>query len=597
VGVWDDAKDLEELNRFQVENSDIVSFHAYFDVAGTKKRIADLKAFNRPLICTEYMARTAGSRFDNILPLFKTEDVGAMNWGLVSGKTQTIFPWGSKEGSPEPAVWHHDIFRLDGRPFSEAEVRIIRETAGVAPLKKEKGAAAAAVASPHMAWALTPPMGWNSWDSFGQAVTEAEVKANADYMAAHLARSGWNTIVVDIEWYEPQMLGPDYPLESRAEVDDYGRFRPAENKFPSAAGGKGLKPLADDVHRKGLKFGLHIVRGVPRKAVERNTPVEGTAYRAADIATKTDYCPWNKDQWGADVTKPGAQEWYDSLFRLLASWGVDFVKVDDISSPYRAREIEIIRSAIDKTRRPIVLSLSPGPTPVARAGHVAANANMWRLLGDLWDYWEQVLPAFRKLHEWSAYAGPGHWPDPDMLPLGHLRYLPPGWSQRKTVSREYFAMTAHGGREDVPNFLTHDEQRTVMTLWSIARCPLIVGGHLPASDAWTLSLITNEEVLAVNQRSRGNRQLFNANGLVAWVAEDGTGKAKYLAVFNTADREDKDPEAGLEAGIRLADLGFMARCEVRDLWAKKDLGPTSGTFATVIPWHGAGLYRLAPAKK
>jgi len=416
-------------------------------------------------------------------------------------------------------------------------------------------------------------------------------------MAAQLACFGWRYIVVDIQWYEPQMLGPDYPPESRAEVDDYGRFRPAENKFPSAAGGKGLKPLADFVHGKGLKFGLHIVRGIPRKAVERNTPVEGTAYRAADIATKTDYCPWNMDQWGVDVTKPGAQEWYDSLFRLLAAWGVDLVKVDDISSPYRAREIEIFRSAIDKSGRPIVLSLSPGPTPVARAGHVAANANMWRLLGDLWDYWEQVLPAFRKLHEWSAYAGPGHWPDPDMLPLGHLRYLPPGWSQRKTVSREYFAMTAHGGREDVPNFLTHDEQRTVMTLWSIARCPLIVGGHLPASDAWTLSLITNEEVLAVNQRSRGNRQLFNANGLVAWVAEDGTGKAKYLAVFNTADREDKDPEAGLEAGIRLADLGFMARCEVRDLWAKKDLGPTSGTFATVIPWHGAGLYRLAPAKK
>ncbi|MGZ4886202.1 MAG: cellulase family glycosylhydrolase, partial [Candidatus Aminicenantales bacterium] len=140
VGVWDDAKEFEELNRLQAESSDVVSFHAYLDVAGTRKRIEALRAFHRPLICTEYMARTAGSRFDNILPLFKAEDVGAINWGLVSGKTQTIFPWGSKEGSPEPAVWHHDIFRPDGSPFSEAEVRIIREAAGAAVPKKEKEA-------------------------------------------------------------------------------------------------------------------------------------------------------------------------------------------------------------------------------------------------------------------------------------------------------------------------------------------------------------------------------------------------------------------------------------------------------------------------
>jgi alpha-galactosidase len=605
AGVWDESKELEELNRFQVENSDIISFHAYFDEAGTRKRLAWLKTFGRPTICTEYMARGAGSRFETILPLFKAEDTGAMNWGLVSGKTQTIFPWGSKEGSPEPALWHHDIFRPDGTPFAAAELKVIRETAGIdrpIPGTRTSGTCplpstgpsgtAGAFAAPHQAWAATPPMGWNSWDSFGQAVTEAEVKANADFMAARLARFGWRYVVVDIQWYEPQMMGPDYPLESRAEVDEFGRFRPAENKFPSAAGGKGLKPLAEYVHGKGLRFGLHVVRGIPRQAVERNTPIQGTAYRAADIALKTDYCPWNMDQWGVDTAKPGAQEWYDSLFRLLAAWGVDLVKVDDISQPYRTREVEILRAAIDSSGRPIVLSLSPGPTPLDRGGHVAANANMWRLLGDLWDYWDQVLPAFRKLHDWTPFAGPGRWPDPDMLPLGHLRYLPPGWSRNVTTSREYFAMTAHGGQEGVPNFLTADEQRTVMTLWTIARCPLMFGGHLPASDEWTMSLITNEEVLAVNQRSRGNRQLCNANGLVAWVAEDEAGGAKYLAVFNTADRADRDPAEGLGVPVRLADLGLKGECSVRDLWAKKDLGPAGGEFAPVVPWHGAGLYRL-----
>jgi alpha-galactosidase len=596
AGVWDESIELEELNRFQVENSDVISFHAYMDEAGTRKRMEKLRAPGRPLICTEYMARGYGSRFDNILPLFRAENVGAMNWGLVSGKTQTIYPWGSKGGSPEPEVWHHDIFRPDGRPYSEAEIRVIRKVAGLAPADAGEPGGSKALTFPHQAWALTPPMGWNSWDSFGQAVTETEVKANADFMAARLARFGWRYIVVDIQWYEPQMRGPDYPLESRAEIDAFGRFRPAENKFPSAAGGRGLRPLADYVHGKGLKFGLHLVRGIPRKAVERNTPIENTSYHAADIALRADYCPWNRDQWGVDVAKPGARDWYDSLFSLLASWGVDFVKVDDISQPYRTREIEMIRVAIDKTGRPIVLSLSPGPTPLGEAGHVVEKANMWRLLGDLWDYWDQVLPAFRKLHEWTPFSGPGHWPDPDMLPLGHLRYLPPGWSGNETTSREYFAMTSHGSREDVPNFLTRDEQRTVMTLWSIARCPLMFGGHLPASDDGTLALITNEEVLAVNQRSRGNRQFFNANGLVAWIAEDETGPAGYLALFNTADRGEGDPANGLPIPVRLADLGFPGPCEVRDLWAKKDIGPASGEFAPVIPWHGAGIFRLAPKK-
>jgi alpha-galactosidase len=598
AGVWDESKELDALNRFQVENSDVITFHAYLDEAGTKKRVETLRTFGRPLICTEYMARSYGSRFENILPILRAENVGAMNWGLVSGRTQTIYPWGSREGSPEPAIWHHDIFHPDGRPYSEGEVRVIRKAAGLAPGGSgTRARGTCPLVSPHQSWALTPPMGWNSWDSFGQAVTEVEVKANADFVAANLARFGWRTIVVDIQWYEPQTMGPDYPPESRAEIDAFGRFRPAENKFPSAAGGKGFRPLADYVHGKGLKFGLHLVRGIPRKAVERNTPIENTDTHAADIALKTDFCPWNMDQWGVDVAKPGAREWYESLFRLFASWGVDFVKVDDISRPYRREEIEMIRSAIVKTGRPIVLSLSPGPTPPTQGAHVAANANMWRLLGDLWDYWDQVLPAFRKLHEWRPYAGPGHWPDPDMLPLGHLRSLPPGWSRNATTSREYFLMTSHGGREDVPNFLTHDEQRTVMTLWSIARCPLMLGGDLPASDEWALGLVTNGEVLAVNQKSRGNRQLFNANGLVAWVAEDETGADRYLALFNTADRGEGEPGGGLAVPVKLADLGLQGAWVVRDLWAKKDVGEASGEFAPVIPWHGAGLYRLTMAKR
>ena len=404
VGIWDESKDLAELNRFQAEQSDIISFHSYQTRADAEKRIAAMKASGRPVVCTEYMARTAGSRFEEILPLFKAHDIGAMNWGFVRGRDANGLSVGFEGGRPgtgglvprRPAARrgplhpgrggaHPPAWRVKWGPRRPRSRQPVRE--------------------PFHAWALTPPLGWNSWDSFGQAVTEADVKANADFMAAKLAKLGWRYVVVDIEWSEPQRLGPDYPVRSKSEIDAYGRFVPSVEKFPSAAGGRGFKPLADYVHRKGLAFGVHIVRGIPRLAVERNTPIEGTSYRAADIADKADYCDWNEDQWGVDVRKPGAQEWYDSLFRQLAAWGVDLVKADDLC--YRGEEIAMLRRAIDRTGRPIVLSLSYGPMPLDKGGELAANANMWRLLGDLWDYWDQVRPAFRRLHDWTPFAGPG----------------------------------------------------------------------------------------------------------------------------------------------------------------------------------------------
>jgi hypothetical protein len=593
VGIWDDAKGLAELNKFQADHSDIVTFHSYQTRPEAEKRVAALKAYGRPLICTEYMARTAGSRIEDILPLFQSEDVGAMSWGLVSGKTQTIFPWGSKEGSPEPPLWFHDLIRPDGAPYLETEASLLEKAAGKS-LPVENGTTVV-VAEPFHAWALTPPLGWNSWDSFGQAVTEDEVKANADFMAARLAKLGWRYIVVDIEWSEPQRLGPDYPVHSKSEVDGFGRFIPAASRFPSSAGGRGFKPLADYVHRKGLKFGVHIVRGIPRLAVERNTPIEGTTFRAADIADKVDFCDWNEDQWGVDISRPGAQEWYESLFRQLAAWGVDFVKADDLC--YRGEEIAMLRRAIDRTGRPIVLSLSYGPMPLDGAATLVKSANSWRLLGDLWDYWDQVLPAFRQLHAWAPYSGPGHWLDPDMLPLGRLRALPAGWSKNVTMNPGYFEMVSHGGREDVANFLSREEQRTVMTLWAVARAPLMFGGHLPASDAWTMSLITNTGVLAVNQRSRNNRQLFHANGLAAWTADDPDGGDKYVAVFNTCDTDGKGLVHGLAVPVRLADLGLAGSVAITDVWTGKPAGVVSGEFDPVVPFHGAALFRLRPLRR
>ncbi len=206
----------------------------------------------------------------------------------------------------------------------------------------------------------TPPMGWNSWDCYGPTVREDEVKANADYMAEHLARYGWNYVVVDIQWYEPNAKAGGYRPNAELLMDDYGRLMPAPNRFPSAANGAGFKPLADHVHNLGLKFGIHIMRGIPRQAVRANVPIMNTSYRAQDVADTNSVCPWNDDMYGLDLSKPGAQAYYDSLVALYVQWEVDYIKADDMLYPYRTEEIEALHRAISNANRPIALSLSPG---------------------------------------------------------------------------------------------------------------------------------------------------------------------------------------------------------------------------------------------
>src|SRR6185503_1705778 len=286
----------------------------------------------------------------------------------------------------------------------------------------ERARADSAPAPRFLGWAKAPPMGWNSWDAFGTAITEAQAREQADFMAARLLPHGWRILTVDIQWYEPGASGHSYRADAPLTMDEWGRLVPAPNRFPSSSNGAGFRPLADYVHAKGLQFGIHLMRGVPRLAVARKLPVKGSSVSAADIADRTSVCPWNPDMYGVDMTKPGAQEYYDSVFELVASWGVDFVKVDDISRPYHEheREIEAIRRAIDRTGRPIVLSLSPGETALTAADHVKRHANLWRISDDFWDNWPALVEQFERLRNWSPHRGEGHWPDADMLPLGVL---------------------------------------------------------------------------------------------------------------------------------------------------------------------------------
>jgi len=409
--------------------------------------------------------------------------------------------------------------------------------------------------------APTPPMGWNSWNSFATTITEAEALETAAIMAEKLLPFGYDVFTVDIQWYEPEAKSYSYNTRPEPTMDGYGRVTPALNRFPSAANGVGFAALARQVHALGLKFGIHIMRGIPRLAVEQNLPVLGSDVRAADIADTSSICSWNPDMYGVDMSKAGAQAYYDSIFALYAEWGVDFIKMDDMSRPYdaHAAEIEAAHHAIAKTGQPMVLSLSPGETPVVRAEHVREYAQLWRISDDFWDEWAMLEAQFVRLENWNPWRRPGAWPDADMLPLGRL---------------------ALGDRD---TRFTPAEQQTVMTLWAIARSPLIMGGDLRHLDAPTLALLTNREVLAVNQASTGNQPHFIMDGTRVWTARAENGDA-YLALFNTGKAER-------EVGFGFASLGFGS-AEVTDLWTGQRLGRHKDSFSATLPSHGAGLYRL-----
>ena len=364
-----------------------------------------------------------------------------------------------------------------------------------------------------------PPMGWNSWDCYGASVTEDIVRQNADYMAEHLKLYGWEYVVVDIQWYQPEADDYDYKSFPNNLIDDWGRHIPAANRFPSAANGAGFKPLADYVHGLGLKFGIHIMRGIPRMAAHLHLPIMGSEYTCDQAADPNSICEWNPDMYGARLEHPAARAYYDSIFKLYAEWGVDFVKCDDIAReyPHCKREIEIISEACRNCGRDIVLSLSPGPAPLSEAEHLKTWSNMWRITDDFWDDWALLKGMFERAEKWCVHAGPGHWPDADMLPFGAIRLCG--------------AETAKGRWTR----FTQDEQRTLMTLWCMMRSPLMMGGELTKCDPFTLSLLTNENVLNIQKSSFCAHPLRTTDEEAVWIAPRKDGQGMYIAVFNLSD--------------------------------------------------------------
>lgn len=414
----------------------------------------------------------------------------------------------------------------------------------------------------------TPPMGWNSWDCYGAAVNEETVRKNAEFMAKHLKQFGWEYIVVDIQWYEPTAISHEYHPFTELCMDEYSRLIPAQNRFPSSANEKGFAPLAEYVHSLGLKFGIHIMRGIPRQAAHKNTKILGTDKAARDIAKTDSICHWNTDMYGVNPEKDGARAYYDSIFKLYASWGVDFIKCDDICRelPHEEGELIMISECLHNCGRDMVLSLSPGPALLDKAELYKQTADMWRITDDFWDDWQALYNMFERCEKWTSHNGAGHWADADMLPVGAVR-------------QDY-------GESNRTKF-TEDEQITMMTLWSIFRSPLMIGGELTKLDDFTLQLLSNQRILNMHHNSRHAHQVWrkeiNGSEHILWTSVSSEG-GQYFAIFNVG-------ESNSDIILSLTDLEFYNSANCTNLWSGESF-ITDNELHIKLNSHGAAAFLL-----
>jgi hypothetical protein len=432
-------------------------------------------------------------------------------------------------------------------------------------------------------FAPAPPMGWNSWDCFGLEVNEEQVKATADFMAEHLLPFGWQYVVIDMGWYYTPAVKTNIGgmTSPPMNIDPYGRLIPDVTKFPSATDTLGFKPLADYIHSKGLKFGIHIMRGIPWKAASENTPVIGTDAHAKDVADYGNICAWSKAMVGLKMDMPASQAYYNSIFKLYADWGIDYIKVDDVAREFHDEDMLAITKAIQNSGRQMVLSLSPGPSPLSEADFFKEYANLYRISNDFWDHWKFVPQQMNYCEDWYEHITPGHWPDIDMLPFGKLR-ITGGDDWVASLLEDKYANIG----DELSRF-TDLEKQTIMSLWSIFRSPLMFGGYLPETDTFTISLISNEEVLYVNQHSTHNRLLKKETNTWIWTADKPDSDEKYLALFNL----NKDSK---NIWVDFSSLGIDKNSRVRNLWTGQEPGIFGPAMGVNIEGHGSRLYKITP---
>ncbi len=423
--------------------------------------------------------------------------------------------------------------------------------------------------------AQTPPMGWNSFDSYGVYLHEEAAMANLEAFAKKLKPHGYEYFVIDAGWFGEFKLqeGTIYPAEKHAvklNFNEYGLLQPSKTYFPN-----GLQPIIDRCHELGLKFGLHLMRGIPREAVHQNLPVMGTNYTAADIADTTSICSWNHQNYGVDMDKPGAQEFYNSLINQMADWGLDFLKYDDLV-PF-PKEVEGVANAIAQCGRPIVYSLSPGGSVDENAINAFKRANMLRVTHDIWDEAKGIDQCFAAWRKWQGKEVPGFWIDMDMIPFGQLQLMSPkpegveGTESKAEITKKIksgelsnFELLAGKGWTRQSEFTT-DQMYTFITLRALSASPLMMGGDLPTLDDFSLELITHKEVLACNQNGVMGKLIYDKDNIEIWKTPEQNNDGGWIGIFN---RNETDKEVSFS----YEDLTIDTGVSLKSIWDKKSLG-------------------------
>ncbi|MCD8482380.1 MAG: glycoside hydrolase family 27 protein [Verrucomicrobia bacterium] len=421
---------------------------------------------------------------------------------------------------------------------------------------------------------IIPPLGWNSFNCYGSSISEEQFKANVDAMAKYLLPHGYQYCVLDYCWSHPcpgAVPNPHQDVGYTPELscDQWGRLLPAPERFPSCVGGLGLKPLADYVHEKGLKFGLHIMRGVPRQAVFKKLPILGSTSTVDEIADVESTCTWLNHMYGVNMRHPAAQRYYDSLFELYAGWGVDFIKADDLLADhpgyYQKDEIAAIKLALDRCARPMILSLSPGPAPLSQAKHLREHATMWRISPDFWDEWPKLRAMFDLCNAWSPFTGGGRFADADMLPIGRLALNGPVGNPRQAR-------------------FSRDEILTMLSLWVLFKSPLFFGGDIPSTDPETLSLISNPSLLRILREGINGRQHSRLEHWVTWLADCANNQdIKFVGLFNLSDSTTPVP-------ILLRAIHPSPVLKFTNVWTGSQQLITENVFGPNVPAHGCLLY-------
>lgn len=399
-----------------------------------------------------------------------------------------------------------------------------------------------------------PFMGWSTWSFIGRNPTEANVEAQARVEASKLKAYGYDYILLDDFWY----------LNPRTTVDRYGRWVVDRSKFPD-----GLSGLASYVHSLSLKFGAYLTPGIPVAAVNQNRPIEGTSYHAKDIANTSqfekNYDYGRSVMYYIDYSRPGAQAYINSWANELASWGVDFLKMDGVGDS-DIPDVQAWSTALKQSGRLIYFDLSHN-LDIKNASTWRANANAWRTQRDIecksecpgtLVNWAKVSERFDSAASWARYAGPGGWNDLD-------------------------AMDVADGTLDG---LTNTQRQSCMTLWAVAAAPMYMGDDLTQMDSYGLSLLSNTEVIAVDQSGLAGTRVYSANNLQVWEKPNGDGSYS-VALFNLGTSTTR-------VTVTWSELGFSGSAAVRDLWAHNNLGSFSGSYTASLDSDGSVLLKVTP---